>query len=74
MMKGEYSLYDLFDRKIKLTIMAGNKLGFDFTKKFNDKIEIERQVRLALDLANKWSKEEKWVCVKKCKDLRYKVN
>lgn len=70
-MKKEYSLMDLFKRKVELTLLAGKRLGYDFTKHNPDKKELERQVRESVKLANKWANEEKWVCVKPCKDLEY---
>ena len=71
MKRTEFSLQELFDRKIHLLILAGEKLGYDWKKHQPDKALLQEQVKKAGALANKWAKEEKWVCVKPCKDLKY---
>lgn len=70
-MKKEFSLDELFSRKVDLTLIASKRLGYDFTKHNPDKAELRQQVKKAVALANKWAKEEMWVCVKPCKDLEY---
>jgi hypothetical protein len=69
----EYSLAELFHRKIELILIAADKLGYDFRKHQLNKALIKKQVKKAGALADKWSKQEKWVCVKPCKALKYKT-
>ena len=71
-MKKEYSLQDLFRRKVDLILIASERLGYNFREHNPDKKELVRQVKRASALATRWAEEEKWVCVKPCKALDYK--
>jgi hypothetical protein len=70
-----FNLNELFFRKIHLTLLAGEKLGYNFKnpEKKIGREELSEQVRKASELAKKWAKQEKWVCIKSCKELQYKT-
>lgn len=70
-MKKEYSLNDLLKRHINLVIIASKKLGYNFKKHEPDKEKLKQQIKKAVKLAHKWGDEEKWVCIKPCKELKY---
>jgi hypothetical protein len=72
-MKKEYSLKELFVRKVDLILIAGDRLGYNFRKHNPNKKELQRQAKESVALADKWSEEEMWVCVKPCKHLKYGV-